>query len=129
MGTWGGSNRREYPRVKYPCLIAIHHSNENGEDGKNDTILTHTDNIGMGGACVVLNRSVEIFSTVTLELDLLDMGSHISCAGKVVWNIQKKEMKEGKEPFFYIGIKFIDIDNEDQKRLEKVIERLVENNE
>jgi Tfp pilus assembly protein PilZ len=115
-------------RINYPCLVAIRSSHKKGEEGKNDTILTHTDNVGIGGVCVVLNRSVEMFSTVALELDLLDMGSHICCSGKVVWNIQKKETTEGTAPFFYVGIKFIDINNEDQKRLEKVIERLIEKN-
>ncbi len=127
MGQWEGLNRRKFPRVNYPCLVVIR-----SEEGKKDTssiILTHTDNVGIGGVCVVLKQDVKMFSEVELELDLLDLGEHICCKGKVVWNVQRQREAAEKPLFFDIGIEFLDIAAEDQKRLERIVERLVRNSE
>ena len=35
-------------------------------------------------------KSLRMFSPVEVELDLLDLGEHIKCSGKVVWNIQRR---------------------------------------
>jgi len=125
MGDWEGLNRRKFPRVNYPCLVVIRNNNEN--DDKNNVILTHTDNVGIGGVCVVLKQNVKMFSEVELELDLLDLGEHICCNGKVVWNVQRQSEAPEKPLFFDIGIEFINIVEEDQKRLERIVERLVKN--
>jgi Tfp pilus assembly protein PilZ len=125
MVNWDGLNRRQFPRVNYPCLVVI----RNGvEDEKNNAILTHTENIGIGGVCVVLKQDVKMFSTVELELDLLDLGNHICCNGKVVWNVQRQSGAQEKPLFFDIGVEFVNINNHDQDRLEKIVERLVRNN-
>ena len=123
MGDWEGLNRRKFPRVNYPCLVVIRDS---GDDGDN-VILTHTDNVGIGGVCVVLKQDVKMFSEVELELDLLDLGEHICCNGKVVWNVQRKNKVEEKPSFYDIGIEFINIVEGDQKRLEHIVDRLVRN--
>ena len=124
MGDWEGLNRRKFPRVNYPCLVVIR-NNENND--KDNIILTHTDNVGIGGVCVVWKQSVKMFSEVELELDLLDLGEHICCNGKVVWNVQRQSEAPEKPLFFDIGIEFINIADEDQKRLERIVERLVRN--
>ena len=126
MGEWEGLNRRKFPRVNYPCLVVIRNDNE--DDVKNNVILTHTENVGIGGVCVVLKQDVKMFSEVELELDLLDLGEHICCNGKVVWNVQRQSEATEKPLFFDIGIEFIDIAEEDQKRLERIVDRLVRNN-
>ena len=123
MGDWEGLNRRKFPRVNYPCLVVIR---DNGDNGDN-VILTHTDNVGIGGVCVVLKQDVKMFSEVELELDLLDLGEHICCNGKVVWNVQRKNKAEEKPSFYDIGIEFINIADGDQKRLEHIVDRLVRN--
>lgn len=126
MGDWEGINRRKFPRVNYPCLVVIR--NTEGEDeGKENVILTHTDNVGIGGVCVVLKKNVKIFSEVELELDLLDLGEHICCNGKVVWNVQRQQEAVEKPSFYDIGIEFLDITPEDKQRLERIVERLVKN--
>lgn len=127
MVNWEGLNRRQFPRINYPCLVIIHDGDEDSEDGKNSTILTHTDNVGIGGVCVVLKQGVKMFSTVTLELDLLDLGDHICCNGKVIWNVQRQGGIKEKPLFFDIGIEFIDITEKDQERLKKVVEHLIKN--
>lgn len=125
MGQWEGLNRRKFPRVNYPCLVVIRNNSENNKD---NIILTHTDNVGIGGVCVVLKKDVKMFSEVELELDLLDLGEHICCNGKVVWNVQRQREADEKPLFFDIGIEFLNIAAEDKKRLERIVERLVKNN-
>ena len=127
MGNWEGLNRRQFPRVNYPCLVVIRNGDEPGDE-KSNTILTHTDNVGVGGICVVLKQSVKMFSSVELELDLLDLGDHIQCNGKVVWNVKRQNENADKPNFYDIGIEFSDISKSDQGRLEKIISRLVKNN-
>jgi Tfp pilus assembly protein PilZ len=119
--SWDGLNRRKFPRVNYPCLVVIRQN-----EGEQDIILTHTENIGVGGTCIVLKQSIDMFSEVELELDLLDLGEHIKCKGKVVWNVQRKGDASSK-PFFYdIGIEFDDIEATEKKRIEEVVTRLVQ---
>lgn len=126
MGQWEGLNRRRFPRVNYPCLVVIRNSGEDGDE-KDSVILTHTDNVGIGGVCVVLKKDVKMFSVVELELDLLDLGEHICCNGKVVWNVQRQKEADNKPLFYDIGIEFINIAADDQKRLERIVDRLMKN--
>ncbi len=123
MEKWQGLNKRQFPRIKYPCLIVI----RNSDDGKNETVLTHTDNVGVGGVCIALKQTVKMFSIVEIELDLLDLGDHICCKGKVVWNVEKKNDDKNEPRVFDVGIEFADIKEEDQLRLREVIARLVKN--
>ena len=125
MTKWQGLNKRQFPRIKYPCLIVIRNGDEND---RNSTVLTHTDNVGVGGVCVVLKQTVKMFSIVEIELDLLDLGEHICCKGKVVWNVESEDSGKTCPILFDIGIEFVDIKEEDRIRLQAVIERLVKNN-
>lgn len=126
MAKWQGLNKRQFPRMKYPCLIVIRNGSD--DDDKTNTVLTHTDNVGVGGVCVALKQAVKMFSVVEIELDLLDLGDHIYCNGKVVWNVESEESGKTTPRLFDVGIEFIDIKDDDQLRLRKVIERLVRNN-
>lgn len=123
MARWDGLNRRKFPRVIYPCLVVI----QNGEVHAKDVILTHTENIGIGGVCVILKTDLKMFSHVDLELDLLDMENHIRCQGKVVWNVQRKDDAKDKPLFYDIGIEFEDLDTKEQERLDRIVKRLVKN--
>ena len=121
MGKWDGLDRRRFPRVVYPCLVVIRNSQE-----EKDVILTHTENVGIGGVCVILKKNVKIFTPVELELDLLDLGQHIKCKGRVVWNIQRKG-EEKKKPLFYdLGIEFDNLDKKEHERLQEIVSRLAQ---
>lgn len=120
MTSWGGLNRRKFPRVNYPCLIIIRQNDET-----KDVMLTHTENVGIGGVCVTLKKGFKIFSPVDVELDLLDMGDHIKCQGKVVWSVQRRGEEKKKPLFFDTGIEFVDLSQKDFNRIQAVIERLV----
>ncbi len=123
MARWDGLNRRKFPRVIYPCLVVI----QNGQVDDRDIILTHTENIGIGGVCVILKTDLKMFSHVDLELDLLDLENHIRCQGKVVWNVQRKDDAKDKPLFYDIGIEFEDLDTKEQERLDRIVKRLVKN--
>lgn len=123
MARWDGLNRRKFPRVIYPCLVVI----QNGQVDNRDVILTHTENIGIGGVCVILKTDLKMFSHVDLELDLLDLENHIRCQGKVVWNVQRKDDAKDKPLFYDIGIEFEDLDTKEQERLDRIVKRLVKN--
>lgn len=119
MGNWDGLDRRKFPRVKYPCLVIL----KDAEDNK-EILLNHTENIGIGGICVILKKNVKMFSTVEIELDLLDMGENIKCQGKVVWNVQRRDDAKKKPLFYDVGIEFKDITDKERERVEQVITKL-----
>jgi len=125
MVEWKGLNKRQFPRIKYPCLIVLRNDDDND---RNNTVLTHTDNVGVGGVCVVLKQAIKTFGIVEVELDLLDLGNHICCNGKVVWNVERKGGDKKDPQVFDVGIEFSDIKKEDKQRLKEVIERLAKNN-
>ena len=122
MSSWDGLDRRKFPRVNYPCLVVIRHEGEEKE-----VLLTHTENVGIGGVCVILKRNIKMFCPVELELDLLDLGNHIKCQGKVVWNVQRKSEEPTKPSFYDIGIEFVNITSGEQTRLEDIVSRLIKN--
>jgi len=121
MGKWDGLDRRKFPRVKYPCLVII----KNGAEQDKEVILSHTENIGIGGVCIILKKNVKMFTLVELELDLLDMGEHIKCKGKVVWNVQRKNDAKKKPAFYDVGIEFDSLTDSETQRVEDVVIRLV----
>ena len=121
MSPWEGLNRRRFPRVKYPCLVTVWYGQEEGDT---ETFLTHTENLGIGGVCMICTRRFKMFSPVKLEIDLLDMESHIRCKGKIVWLVQRKDPDPRKPVVYDVGIEFEDLKEEDQRRVSKVIQRL-----
>ena len=120
MTGWDGLNRRKFPRANYPCLIIIRHNHAGPE-----AMLTHTENIGIGGVCIVLKRSIKLFTPVELEIDLLDTTTHIKCEGKVVWCVQRRESEDKKPSFYDTGVEFMNISMKDQQRISEVVNRLM----
>lgn len=120
MSGWDGLNRRKFPRANYPCLIIIRHNHAGPE-----AMLTHTENIGIGGICVVLKRGIKLFTPVELEVDLLDTSLHIKCEGKVVWSVQRRNSDDKKPSFYDTGVEFMNISMKDQQRISEVVNRLM----
>jgi c-di-GMP-binding flagellar brake protein YcgR len=119
MSAWDGLNRRQFPRVNYPCLVTIRH-----DDKTQDAILTHTENIGSGGVCVILKKGLKMFAPVEIELDLLDLGHPIKCKGKVVWSVRRAGAEPKKPMFYDTGLEFVNMDDKEQVRIITIIERL-----
>ncbi len=118
---WEGLDRRKFPRVMYPCLVKVISS-----AGTHDAILTHTENIGLGGLCITLKNEIKMFSAVDLEVDLLDLSEHIKPKGKVVWSVRRKSIEKVKPLFYDTGVEFTEISQRDQNRLRGNLQRLID---
>ena len=117
---WEGTDRRKFPRVMYPCMVKVLSS-----DKSHGPILTHTENIGMGGICVILKTEVKLFTPVEMEVDLLDIEEHIKSKGKVVWSVRRKSIEKIKPLFYDVGIEFEDLPKRDQEHLRKTLQQLI----
>jgi hypothetical protein len=117
---WEGLNRRKFPRVKFPCLVKIVHLGMAPE-----AILTHTENVSGGGLCVVIKKSLELFSEAGIEIDLMDGEDVILCKGRTVWAIRRKATEAVKPSFYDTGFEILDITEKDRKRIERVVEHFV----
>ena len=117
---WEGANRRRFPRANYPCLIIIRRNSMQPQ-----ALLTHTENLGLGGVCVILKKDLGLFTPVEIELDLMDTQPHIKCNGKIVWVVKRKDTEEKKPLFFDIGIEFANLKEKDRERVSAIVDHLV----
>jgi Tfp pilus assembly protein PilZ len=118
---WGGLNRRQFPRVIYPCMVKC----ASDSDSKG-ILLTHTENIGEGGLCLIIKKELRLFSIIEVELDLLDADEHLFLKGKIVWSVRRKAIEEMKPLYYDVGVEFIDISPSNQQRLRDTIARLIQ---
>ena len=119
--SWEGMDRRKFPRVMYPCMVKAMTM-----EGQQGTFLTHTENIGMGGLCVILKNEIRLFTPVDMEVDLLDLSENITPRGKVVWIVRRKASEELKPMFYDVGIEFSQIAKRDHERLRENLRRLID---
>jgi len=115
---WGGINRRKFPRASYPCVVTINRKDQQ------DTLSTQTENIGIGGICVILPKDLGIFAPVEIRLDLLDGQPAIECDGTVAWVIASKEDKKSES--FDTGLEFTNLKRKDAIRIDSIIEKIVD---
>ncbi len=118
--TWDGLNRRRFPRVIYPCLIKLESDNKEAQN-----ILTHTENIGIGGVSVTVKKELKLFTAVDIEIDLLDTSDHIRTTGKVVWAVRRKAVEEIKPLFYDLGIEFVNLPARQKEHLRNTLERVI----
>jgi len=115
---WAGINRRKFPRVDYNCRIYIR------KKDSTKTISTHTENIGAGGICVILEEGLSLFQGVALELDVKNgVPASVKCSGTVVWVVRQRDARAGSAMRYDTGIEFVDIGEEDTNRISKVVEK------
>lgn len=88
-------------------------------------MLTHTENIGLGGFCATLKNEIKLFTPVEMEIDLVGIDEHIFPKGKVVWNVRRKSIEEIKPMFYDIGIEFTEMSKRDQERLRETLQQLI----
>ncbi len=110
---WEGMNQRRFPRVQSRCVVTVR------QRGATSAISTVTENIGVGGVCVLLDQGIDIFSLVELELTLEEGKPPIRSQGTVVWVVRQRELK--KKQNFDTGIEFTTLSPEDKARLEKML--------
>ena len=112
---WQGIDQRRFPRANYKCTVDLHQA------GSSSTVAAVTENIGMGGVCILLDKGLDIFSPVELDLTLDDGKGPLRAKGTIVWVVQRKEFRKG--PNFDTGVEFADLSAEDRSRIEAVIDK------
>ena len=110
-----GIDQRRFPRAKFKCVVVFQKA------GDSFTVSANTENIGLGGVCILLDKAPGIFSAVELDLTLDDGKGPLRVKGTVVWVVQRKEFRKG--PDFDTGVEFADLSSEDRARIEAVIDK------
>jgi hypothetical protein len=114
---WDGFNQRKFPRLNLECEIAL-------SQGAGHTISGRTENVGIGGVCLIQNQPLERFSTCRIRLSLAKGESPIECDARIVWNIPCKDPAV-KETLFDTGVEFVNLPSAESLRMKKFIEERI----
>lgn len=114
---WDGFNKRKFPRLNLHCEIDILSEDQKGP------IRTNTENIGVGGVCVILDKALERFSKCRVKLDLSEKQA-MDCEAKVVWIVPTREVKSTKKRFD-TGLEFVGLEPEQLSALRSFIQKSV----
>lgn len=108
---WDGFNKRKFPRVNVRCDISIQ------SNPQLKPLSTHTQNLGLGGVCVLVDHEFKRFQECELSLEIAEGEKRIKCKGKISWIVPTREVKERKN-VYDTGIEFVDISPSDTKRIQ-----------
>jgi hypothetical protein len=148
---WDGKERRRFPRAEYPCLLTVRKKTP-----PPFSILTHTENISIGGVRVVIDKEIEVATEVDVEIDLQDTLPNVTSTGKISWVrqflVDRKDQtsrptpktkilkatvawikkipaaQEGKPASYDTGIQFVTLKDEDRTRIADIVDRLLGKN-
>ncbi|MBI4970964.1 MAG: PilZ domain-containing protein [Candidatus Omnitrophica bacterium] len=116
---WETFDKRKFPRLNVKCDVLVK------EQNSSDIFTTETENIGAGGICVFLKKSLASYSPVSLKLELNDKETQpIECTGKVVWCIKNQTLNQDNTRFD-VGIEFLSIKSEDRERIRRFIQNRI----
>ncbi len=76
-------------------------------------VSTHTENISGGGMCIPVNKKINEYAILDLELNLPNDFVPVFAIGEVVWLAKDDRRKGG----FKAGIEFKAIDDYDRSRI------------
>lgn len=117
---WGGINIRKTVRVSLECTVIV-------KKARSSLIFRSlTENISMGGVCIILEKELLRKTRVNLELSLPDDLPVMKCTGKVAWSVKRNEYLRKKPSQFDTGIEFFEVSDEDSLRLKRIIDELLE---
>ncbi len=117
---WDGVSRRKFPRAEYPCLITVRKNTP-----PKQAILTHTENISVGGVRVIIAKRIEVMAEVDIEIDLKDTLPTILSKAAVCWLEELSVGEVGKAPRYDTGIRFLGLKDEDRRRVQHVVDTLL----
>ena len=106
-------DQRRFPRVRQQCVVSLRQ-----RQGR-PSIATFTENIGVGGVCVLLEQGLDIFAPVDVELKLNDEKPPMTCRGAVAWVVRRRELN--RAPLYDTGIEFVGLTPEDEARLQRTV--------
>ncbi len=109
--------RRKFPRANYPCRIILFSGEER------EVLSLHTENISAGGIRIILDKKMDINSSVDIEM-FLEV-KPIKCKGRVVWMTDIRPVKGEKSFIFDVGIEFTEITEEDKDKIQQLVEMLI----
>lgn len=117
---WQGVDKRRFPRANYPCKIIVI------KKQAAEKISTHTENIGVGGVCVMLNQELDRFSEVELILFLKDQQPPIYCDARIVWTVKRQMPSPKQATQIDTGVEFVNLKEKDKLRIEKVVKECLQ---
>ncbi len=116
---WDGFNKRKFPRLNLRCELTLRHP-------KGAQVhQAQTENLGAGGLCVMLERPLERFSTLSLRLELDRNLPWIECEGKVMWVVPSRAAGSKKENYD-TGIEFTGLEPAQEDLIRSYVESRVE---
>ena len=110
---WGGMDQRRFPRIRHACVVSLR------QPAARPSLAVTTENIGVGGLCVLLAQGLDIFAPVNVELALNDGHPPLACRGMVAWVVRRRELN--RPPLFDTGIEFVGLVPEDRARLDALL--------
>lgn len=117
---WDGVDRRRFPRAEYPCLITLRRTTPPPE-----AILTHTENISVGGVRVIIGKRIEMMAEVDLQIDLKDTSPAISSRGTIAWVKEAPFARKGASPHYDTGIQFVSLKDEYRRRIQHIVDHIL----
>jgi len=116
---WEGIDQRKFPRVNHKCRITVSRA------GEDEMIEADTENIGIGGICVVTEKKFELFETVSIKLQLGGDEKPVECDGTICWVVGRHPSAPYEEMAYDVGIEFQDIADEDRGRIGRLVENIL----
>ena len=112
---WDGFNQRKFPRLNLSCHITLLQS------GGVSAITGVTENVGVGGFCLIQNQPLDRFGSCRIRIDLSKDEPPVECDARVVWVIPYKD-PSAKEELYDTGIEFVNLPAADALRMRRFIE-------
>ena len=115
---WDGFNQRKFPRLKLRCEITVQ------PEGTSKPFVAMTENVGVGGVCVIQDRKLDRFTPCIIRLELEKGEPQIECQGKVMWAIERREPNRHDHKYD-TGIEFTDLNPKGHDRIRDFIKQLL----
>lgn len=113
------TEKRKFPRGNFFCKITAIF-------GERLLVFnSYTENISEGGVKVFLEEKLNISTVVDMELSLANDEETIKCKGELIWVQEIPPDQTEKESLFDTGIKFIEINEQDKKRICQLVKNLI----
>lgn len=87
------------------------------EDASSKKFQAFTENISATGICIFINEEIESNSLLLVTIYLLDGSTPIETKGKIAWIRPSSFLNMQDRKHFDAGIEFVEITEEDRKRL------------